>query len=121
MNKGELVDAIAAGSGLTKMQAEKALSSTVDAISGALKAGEAVTLIGFGSFKVAERSARQGKNPRTGEAIKIAARKVPRFSAGQSLKDAVGGTKKKAAPVKKAAPAKKAVATPAKATAKKKK
>lgn len=89
MNKSELIDAIAESAGLTKAQAGKSLDATVDAISKALKAGEEVTLVGFGSFYVADREARTGRNPRTGETIEIAAAKQPKFRAGKSLKDAV--------------------------------
>lgn len=89
MNKSELIDAIAESAGLTKAQAGKALDATVDAIGKALKDGEEVTLVGFGSFYVADREERTGRNPRTGEAIKIAAAKQPKFRAGKSLKDAV--------------------------------
>ncbi len=89
MNKSELIDAIAESAGLTKAQAGKALDATVDAIGKALKEGEEVTLVGFGSFYVADREERTGRNPRTGETIKIAAAKQPKFRAGKSLKDAV--------------------------------
>lgn len=89
MNKSELIDAIAESAGLTKAQSGKALDAAVEAIGKALKAGDEVTLVGFGSFYVAEREARTGRNPRTGEAIKIDAAKQPKFRAGKSLKDAV--------------------------------
>lgn len=89
MNKSELIDAIAEAAGLTKAQAGKALDATVDAIGKALKEGDEVTLVGFGSFYVADREERTGRNPRTGETIKIAAAKQPKFRAGKSLKDAV--------------------------------
>lgn len=89
MNKTELIDAIAEAAGLTKAQAGKALDATVDAVTTALKAGEEVTLVGFGSFYVADREARSGRNPRTGETIEIAAAKQPKFRAGKTLKDAV--------------------------------
>lgn len=89
MNKSELIDAIAETSGLTKAQSGKALDAAVEAIGKALKAGEEVTLVGFGSFYVADREARTGRNPRTGETIEIAAAKQPKFRAGKSLKDAV--------------------------------
>ena len=84
-----MIDAIAESAGLTKAQAGKALDAAVDAVTKALKAGEEVTLVGFGSFYVAEREERTGRNPRTGETIKIAAAKQPKFRAGKSLKDAV--------------------------------
>jgi len=89
MNKQELVSAVAEAIGLTKADTEKAVDATFDAITNALKAGDDVRLIGFGSFSVAERAASTGRNPRTGEAIQIAASKNPKFSAGKGLKDAV--------------------------------
>ena len=89
MNKTELVDAIAKRSSLTKVDSKKALEAFLAAVQGALVKGDAVQLIGFGTFKVSARKARQGRNPRTGEVIKIAASKVPVFSAGSALKDAV--------------------------------
>jgi nucleoid DNA-binding protein len=89
MNKTELVAAIAAQSGLTKVDAQKALDATLASISAAMAKGDAVTLIGFGTFKVSERAARTGRNPKTGKEIKIAAAKLPRFVAGKGLKDAV--------------------------------
>lgn len=89
MNKTELVSAIAAESGLTKVQAQKALDATLEAVTKALVAGDAVTLIGFGTFKLSERAERTGRNPQTGKEIKIAAAKLPRFVAGKGLKDAV--------------------------------
>lgn len=95
MNKSELVEAIAKDTELSKADAERALSATVETITKALKKGDSVQLVGFGTFSVSKRAARKGKNPRTGEAIKIPARKVPKFSAGKSLKDTVSGLKKK--------------------------
>ncbi|QZA76543.1 HU family DNA-binding protein [Deefgea tanakiae] len=89
MNKSELIDAIAESAGLSKAAAGKALDATIEAISGALKSGDEVTLVGFGSFYVSEREERTGRNPRTGESITIAAAKQPKFRAGKSLKDAV--------------------------------
>ncbi|RYZ96946.1 MAG: HU family DNA-binding protein [Moraxellaceae bacterium] len=89
MNKAELIDSIATQGGLSKAQAGQALDATISAISEALKAGETVTLVGFGTFSVKERAARSGRNPKTGETIKIAATKVPGFKAGKGLKDAV--------------------------------
>lgn len=89
MNKTELIDAIAAKAELSKKDAKAALEATLEAISESLKAADAVQLIGFGTFKVNERSARTGRNPRTGEEIKIAAAKVPAFVAGKALKDLV--------------------------------
>jgi DNA-binding protein HU-beta len=89
MNKTELIDAIAKSAGLTKADAGKALDAFTSSVTGALKKGDSVTLIGFGTFKVSARAARTGRNPQTGKEIKIAARKVPAFSAGKALKDAV--------------------------------
>ncbi|MCE1667416.1 DNA-binding protein HU-alpha, partial [Enterobacter hormaechei] len=88
MNKTELVDAIAAGADLTKTQAKAALESTLNAITESLKNGDAVQLVGFGTFKVNHRAERTGRNPQTGKEIKIAAANVPAFSAGKALKDA---------------------------------
>ena len=89
MNKGELVDSIAKHSGLKKSDAAKALDATLDAITGELKAGEKVTLPGFGTFSTSERSARTGRNPQTGKEIKIKAKTVAKFKAGKNLADAV--------------------------------
>ncbi len=89
MNKSELVAAIAKGAGLTKVAAEAALNTTIETITKSLKKGDNVSLVGFGTFKVSKRSARTGRNPQTGATIKIAARKVPRFTAGKELKSAV--------------------------------
>ena len=89
MNKSELVSAIAAESGLTKADSKKALDAAVAAISKALKDGDKVTLVGFGTFSRRERAARKGRNPQTGKEIKIAAKKVPAFSAGKAFKDMV--------------------------------
>lgn len=89
MNKNELVEAVAASSGLSKADAGRAVDAVVGSITGALKAGESVNLIGFGTFDVRERAARTGRNPRTGEEIQIAAAKNPAFKAGKALKDAV--------------------------------
>jgi len=88
MNKTELINAIAA-EGLSKKDAEKALNAMTGAIGDALAKGEAVQLMGFGTFSVKERAAREGRNPRTGETVKIAASKVPAFKAGKALKDKV--------------------------------
>lgn len=89
MNKAELIDAIVAKSGMSKKDADVALTAVVDSIKDALKAGEKVALVGFGTFSVKERAARTGKNPATGETIEIAACKVPAFAAGKALKDAI--------------------------------
>ncbi len=88
MNKSELVSAVAAN-GLSKKDAEVAVNAVFGAISDALANGDAVQLIGFGTFSVKERAAREGRNPRTGETVKIAASKVPAFKAGKGLKDKV--------------------------------
>ena len=89
MNKSDLVDAIAKSADISKAAAGRALDATVESIKKALKKGDTVSLVGFGTFKVGKRAARTGRNPRTGEAIKIKAAKVPKFSAGKGLKDAV--------------------------------
>ncbi|MFZ8943948.1 MAG: HU family DNA-binding protein [Methylophilaceae bacterium] len=89
MNKGELIEAVASATGSTKADATRAIDATIDAISGALKKGDSVTLIGFGTFKVSQRAARTGRNPQTGAELKIPARKVPAFKAGAGLKSAV--------------------------------
>jgi len=89
VNKSELIDAIAERADISKAAAGRALDATLDAITGALKEGEQVTLIGFGTFLVRERASRVGRNPRTGEAMTIAAAKTPAFKAGKALKDAV--------------------------------
>lgn len=91
MNKSELIDAIAEKAELSKKDAGSALDALVAAVSDALKAGDAVTLVGFGTFAVKERAARTGRNPQTGKEIKIAASKTPSFKAGKGLKDAVNG------------------------------
>lgn len=89
MNKSDLVDAIAKSAELSKAAAARALDATVDSIKKALKKGDTVSLVGFGTFKVGKRAARNGRNPRTGATIKIKAAKVPKFSAGKGLKEAV--------------------------------
>jgi DNA-binding protein HU-beta len=89
MNKNDLIEAVAAHSGLSKADAGRAVDAVVGSITGALKAGESVNLIGFGTFDVRERAARTGRNPRTGEAIKIKKARVPKFRPGKALKDAV--------------------------------
>ena len=91
MNKVQLVEAVAAAGKLTKKDAEVAVKAVTDSIVAALKNGEKVQLVGFGTFEVKERAARDGRNPKTGETIKIAASKAPAFSAGKGLKDAVNG------------------------------
>ena len=89
MNKNDLISAVAGGSGLTKADAAKAVDAVFDAITAALKAGDEVRLVGFGTFNVSERAASEGRNPRTGEKIQIAASKQPKFKAGKGLKDAI--------------------------------
>lgn len=89
MNKAELIEAIAEAADLTKVEAGRALDGLVDAITNALKNGDTVSLVGFGSFLVKERAERQGRNPQSGESITIAAAKIPAFKAGKALKDAV--------------------------------
>ena len=89
MNKGELVDAVAGSAGLSRADAAKAVDATLDAIQSTLANGGSVSLVGFGTFSVKARAARMGRNPRTGEAIHIAASNVPGFKAGKGLKDAV--------------------------------
>ena len=89
MNKSELIEAVSKSAGISKATAGDALDATLSSIKVALKKEQSVTLVGFGTFKVGKRAARTGRNPRTGEAIKIKAAKVPKFSAGKALKDAV--------------------------------
>ncbi|MGM0516818.1 MAG: HU family DNA-binding protein [Pseudomonadota bacterium] len=89
MNKSELIDAMADSAGISKSAAASALDGFIDAVGGALKKGDQVTLVGFGTFLVREREARTGRNPRTGETINIKASKLPSFKAGKGLKDAV--------------------------------
>jgi len=89
MNKKELVAAIAAQTELTKKDAEKAVNAFVDVVAAQLKKGDKVSLVGFGTFEVSKRDAREGRNPRTGASIKIKAAKTPKFKAGKALKDAV--------------------------------
>ena len=89
MQKSDLVVKIAEEAGISKAAADRALYSLLGNLSKALKKGDRVSLVGFGTFSVSKRSARMGRNPQTGEAIKIKAAKVPKFSAGKTLKDAV--------------------------------
>lgn len=89
MNKSEFVDAVAEKASLSKADAAKAVDSMMEVVTEALKGGDQVTLIGFGTFLGRRREARDGRNPRTGETIKIAAANVPAFKAGKALKDAV--------------------------------
>jgi len=89
MNKGEFVDALAETAELTKADSARALDAMIEVIKKTLKKGGTITLVGFGTFEVRKRGARTGRNPRTGETIKIKASKVPAFKAGKALKDAV--------------------------------
>lgn len=89
MNKAELIDSIADSADISKAAAGRALDATVDAVKKALKKGDMVTLVGFGTFYVGKRAARTGRNPRTGASIKIKAAKVPKFRAGKGLKDTI--------------------------------
>ncbi len=89
MTKADLAAAVAKETGMTKKQSEAAVNSVVDAVKGALAKGEAVRLVGFGTFSVKKRKARSGRNPRTGKKLRIPAKNVPAFSAGKGLKDAV--------------------------------
>lgn len=89
MNKSELIDAIAATADLPKAAAGRALDAMVEAVTNALKEGDQVVLVGFGTFSVKDRAARTGRNPQTGEPIQIAAAKIPSFKAGKALRDAV--------------------------------
>ena len=94
MNKSQLVDAIAADSGLSKADSSRAVESLLAAVTKSLKKGEDVSLTGFGKFSVVKRAARQGVNPRTGERVKIKASKAPKFSPGAGLKQAISPKKK---------------------------
>jgi DNA-binding protein HU-beta len=94
MNRKELVDALAAKTESTKADAERNVGAMIDIISGTLKKGDSLTLVGFGTFEVRKRAARTGRNPKTGEELKIKAAKVPAFKAGATLKALVNGTKK---------------------------
>ena len=89
MTKAELISIMAAGAGISKTAAGKALDKFVEGVKGALEKEERVTLVGFGTFSVSKRKARKGRNPRTGKEIKIPARKVPKFTAGKAFKEAV--------------------------------
>jgi DNA-binding protein HU-beta len=94
MNKSELIEAVAADTGLTKTDSAIVLESFLGTVSKTLKKGDDVIITGFGKFSVVKRAARQGVNPRTGERVKIKASKAPKFSAGATLKAAVSGKKK---------------------------
>ncbi|MEW5807599.1 MAG: HU family DNA-binding protein [Acidobacteriota bacterium] len=89
MNKAELIEKIAKDSKITKAQASRAIDSFIDGITKSLKKGEKTSLVGFGTYSISKRKARTGRNPQTGEPIKIPAKKVPKFTPGKALKDAV--------------------------------
>ena len=89
MNKGDLINKVAEGAGITKAQASDALNAVIEGISGALKSGDKITLIGFGTFSVSQRDARTGRNPQTGAYIKIPAKKMVKFKPGKELSDSV--------------------------------
>ena len=89
MNKGEMVESIAKDAKITKAEAQAALDSVVGSVTKALKKGQKVTLVGFGTFSTSKRSAREGRNPQTGKPIKIPAKKVAKFTPGKALKDAI--------------------------------
>ena len=91
MNKGDLINKIAADANITKAQAADALGAVIDGVSGTLKAGDKVTLVGFGTFSISKREARTGRNPRTLAPLRIPASKVPAFRAGMELKSIVNG------------------------------
>ena len=94
MNKAELVAAMAEKTELSKKDAEKALKAFTEVVAETLKKGDKIQLVGFGTFEVAERAAREGRNPQTGETMKIAASKAPKFKAGKALKEGVNKKKK---------------------------
>ncbi|MES9940594.1 MAG: HU family DNA-binding protein [Candidatus Thiodiazotropha sp. 6PLUC2] len=89
MNKAELIEAMAESADISKAAAGRALDGMVSAVTDAMKAGDTLSLVGFGTFSVKERAARDGRNPQTGETIKIKASKIPSFKAGKALKDAI--------------------------------
>ena len=91
MNKTELVEKVTESAGLTKTQAEAAINAFVETITDGLKAGDKITLKGFGTFEVRQREAREGRNPRTGETMTIAASKAPAFKASSALKNVING------------------------------
>ena len=95
MNKTELVEAIAKDSGLTNADARKAVESFISTVEKTLKKGDEIALTGFGKFSVVKRNARTGRNPQTGETVKIKASKAPKFTPGAGLKTAVNGARKK--------------------------
>ncbi len=95
MNRSELISSIADKTGLTKKDSEKALAAFIESVEEQLQKGDKVQLVGFGTFEISERAARTGKNPQTGEEIKIAASKAPKFKAGKALKELVNTKPKK--------------------------
>ncbi len=101
MNKAELIDHIAESAGITKAQAGAAMDAFTSGVVSALQGGDSVTLVGFGTFSVSDRAARNGRNPQTGETIKIKARRVPKFKAGKGFSDGMEAKPKKAAAAKK--------------------
>lgn len=103
MNKSELIEVAAQEAGITKAEADKALTAIIGAVVDAVAKGDSVTLVGFGTFKAAERAARTGKNPKTGEALEIPATTVPKFTAGSAFKAAVAPKQKAEKPKKNAA------------------
>ena len=94
MNKGDLIERISSGAGISKVQANQALDTLVEGVTGALKKGDRVTLVGFGTFSTSHRKARTGRNPQNGRPLKIAARRVAKFTAGAELKAAVNRSRK---------------------------
>ena len=94
MSKGDLIESVAKSAALSKAKATVAVNAVLDSISKSLKKGNSVSLVGFGSFSVVKRKARNGRNPQTGKTIKIKATKAPKFKAGKGLKDVVAGKKK---------------------------
>ena len=95
MSKGDLIESVAKTAALSKAKASLAVNAVFDSISASLKKGKSVSLVGFGSFSVVKRKARNARNPQTGETIKIKATKAPKFKAGKNLKETVAGKKKK--------------------------
>jgi len=89
MNRSDVIAKMATDAGISKAKAESALNGLIDGIAGALRSGDKVSLVGFGTFSVSDRAARTGRNPRTGATIQIPASKVPRFKPGKGLKDAI--------------------------------
>ena len=94
MSKGDLIESVAKSAALSKAKASVAVNAVFDTISASLKKGKDVSLVGFGTFSVVKRKARNGRNPQTGETIKIKAAKLPKFKAGKGLKEVVAGKKK---------------------------